>query len=159
MTFRSPEMNSPYSHPDRYLLLSFPYVPFCSVFVFAAPFTYFLWHDFCPVLLLHLRWAELWMQQSAPAEQRRKIEEAVNFLPSLPAALFSAFCATQLSVYPKTVPCSSHSSLSVCTQKFMGFSTYLENSCYYRVPYQTACKCVQFVVQKMNEFILIIINC
>lgn len=52
----------------------FPYILFCSVLVFAAPFTSFLWHDsFVQFFLPHPVWAELWMQQSAPAGQRHRM--------------------------------------------------------------------------------------
>lgn len=146
----------------------FPYILFCSVLVFAAPFTSFLWHDsFVQFFFPHPVWAELWMQQSAPAGQRHRMQwwlhkeedRGTSIFPAQSScALFSVFFATQLSVYPKTVPCSSHSCLSVCTQKVTGLSAYLENSSCYRVPYQIACKCIRFVVQKMNEFILIHVN-
>lgn len=164
MTFRSPEMNLSCSYPDRQLLLSFPLYSLLQCFSVCCPIHFFsLTWLLCPVLFptscvnaaVCSSWAET--QDAVVASQGGR--QRNQHIPC-PVFLCLVLCifATQLSVYPKTVPCSSHSCLSVCTQKVMGLSAYLENSSCYRVPYQIACKCIRFVVQKMNEFILIHVN-
>lgn len=173
---------------DKHSLLSFLLCSFLQWFSVCCPIPLLSvpWL-LCPVPPPHRMWAELRAQHSAPlaetqeglvASQGRKTQEPADSLPHSASCLVFPLCATRtvnnlspslfVSLPPSLLPHSSrfipvpHLALplfySSLHQKVTGPAAYIANSSYYRVSYKMTCKCVRFVIEEMNEFMLIVTN-